>query len=212
MQVIVVTICLIVFLAAGSTSIASQAEAMTAQAAEHKAAQLEKRQSASAVATAPSSPKSLTHYEVQVIDPKGSQPLDDAVTCLARTIYWESRGEGYAGMQAVANVVMNRLKHPGFPDTICEIVKQGSEQGSCEFSWWCDGQPDEVIELVLEEKAYGLAREFARRALNRELHDRTEGALYYHNSQISPYWSKEYIRKVQVGQHVFYKPAAGKAR
>ena len=67
---------------------------------------------------------------VQAVDPAGEAPLNDAITCLARTIYWEARSDGAAGMEAIAHVVMNRLGHEGFPNTICEVVRQGREQGA----------------------------------------------------------------------------------
>ncbi len=119
-----------------------------------------------------------------------------------------AKGEGDLGMQAVANVVMNRLRHKGFPKTICEVVKQGHEHGACQFSWWCDGKPD----TAEEQEPYTLAKEIARKALNRQLEDRTDGALYYHHQGLTPSWSKQYIRTVEVGGHVFYKPDGGDAK
>src|SRR5690242_16950981 len=69
-------------------------------------------------------PKSeaITQSEVQAVDPAGTAPLDDAITCMARSIYWEAKGKDTADMEAVANVVMNRLGHEGFPDTVCAVV------------------------------------------------------------------------------------------
>jgi spore germination cell wall hydrolase CwlJ-like protein len=111
-------------------------------------------------------------------------------------------------MEAVANVVMNRLGKEGFPNTICEVVTQGSEQGVCQFSWWCDGRSDDVE----EEKSYTIAKEIARKSLNRQLKDRTGGALYFHHRNLSPAWSTEYIMTVEVGEHVFYKPHGNQAK
>jgi spore germination cell wall hydrolase CwlJ-like protein len=109
-------------------------------------------------------------------------------------------------MEAIANVVMNRLGHEGFPNTVCEVVKQGQELKTCQFSWWCDGRADEAQ----EEKAYALAKEVARKALNRQLKDRTGGALYFHHRKVSPKWSGEYLKTTELGEHLFYKPP-GKA-
>ncbi len=144
----------------------------------------------------------------KAVDPAGKEPLDDAITCLARTIYWEARGEDDTAMQAIANVVMNRLAHEGFPKTICAVVKQGKEEGSCQFSWWCDGRPDQAQ----EEAAYAVAKEIARKVLNGQLGDRAHGAIYFHHQRLRPSWSKIYIRTGKVGEHIFYKPADGKAR
>ncbi|MFG6178132.1 cell wall hydrolase [Halomonas sp. THAF12] len=146
--------------------------------------------------------------EAQAVDPEGEQPLDDALTCLARTIYWEARGEAAADMEAVANVVINRLAHGGFPDTVCGVVRQGLEQGTCQFSWWCDGRVDEAD----EEGAYDISKEIARRALNQQLPDRTDGALYFHHRKMLPDWATHYTKTVDVGGFAFYRPQDGAAR
>lgn len=153
-------------------------------------------------------PEMLTKPEVQAVDPAGEAPLDDAITCLARTIYWEARGERVADMEAVANVVMNRLSHEEFPDTVCGVVKQGSEQGNCQFSWWCDGRSDDAQ----AEKAYAVAKEVARRALNGQLPDRTDGALFFHNRRVSPSWGEKFMQTAEIGEFMFYKLQDGTAQ
>ena len=155
-------------------------------------------------------PKSeaITQSEVQAVDPAGTAPLDDAITCMARSIYWEAKGKDTADMEAVANVVMNRLGHEGFPDTVCAVVKQGSETKSCQFSWWCDGKSDSVQ----EETQSALAKEIARKALNKQLPDRTGGAMYFHDKTVKPVWAKEYIKTASIGLFVFYKPHDGSAK
>ena len=150
----------------------------------------------------------ITKEEAQAVDPAGKERLDDAITCLARTIYWEARNSGVAGMEAIAGVVVNRLFHEGFPSTICGIVKQGQGQGSCQFSWWCDGRPDSVQ----DEKHYAIAKEIARKTLNRELKDPTGGALYFHGKGSAPDWAKTYIRTVVIDDLAFYKPGGGNAK
>jgi spore germination cell wall hydrolase CwlJ-like protein len=182
--------------------------AQEAEAAESKAGVLERNAAAEGSKMLPSPSEKITKPEAQAVDPVGEGPLNDAITCLSRTIYWEARGEGAAGMEAVANVVMNRLGHEGFPNTICEVVRQGSEQGACQFSWWCDGRSDDAE----EDKSYAIAKEIARKALNRQLTDRTGGALYFHQREATPSWSAEYIKTVEVGEHVFYKPHGDTAK
>ena len=198
--------CLTTFLLVGLANATDQAQ--KEEAAKGKAEVLEEKASAEGTKALPSPSEIITKPEAQAVDPVGEDPLDDAITCLSRTIYWETRGEGAAGMEAVANVVMNRLGHEGFPNTICEVVRQGREKGACQFSWWCDGRSDDAE----EEKSYAIAKEIARKALNRQLTDRTGGALYFHQRKVTPKWSNEYIRTVEVGEHVFYKPADGKAK
>lgn len=197
--------CLTIFLLVGQASAADQAE--KAEAAKSKAGVLEEKASAKGGKALPAPAETISKTEAQAVDPIGEEPVDGAVTCLARTIYWEARGEGDAGMQAVASVVMNRLRHMGFPKTICGVVTQGQEQGACQFSWWCDGQRD----AAEAHEPYTLAKEIARKALNRQLEDRTDGALYYHQG-VPPSWAKQYLRTVEVGGHVFYKPTDGDAK
>ncbi|WP_344956400.1 cell wall hydrolase [Zobellella aerophila] len=124
------------------------------------------------------------------------------------SFYWEARSEEAAGKKAIANVMMNRLGHEGFSNTICNLVTQGREQGACQFSWWCDGLPDDAG----EDESYAFAQEIARKALNRQLRDRTGGALYFHQRNVTPAWSAEYIKTVELGEFIFYKPRDGAAQ
>ncbi|MCE8021605.1 cell wall hydrolase [Halomonas sp. MCCC 1A11036] len=144
----------------------------------------------------------LDEQEAQVVDPEGSDPLEEPLTCLARTIYWEAKGVPGRDMESVANVVMNRLASEEFPNTICEVVRQGSEQSPCQFSWWCDGRPDEVM----EGDAYEVAKEVARRALNQELPDHTDGALYFHDRTVHPPWANEFLLTAETEAFIFYRP------
>lgn len=177
--------------------------AKKAEVAESKAEMLEAK-AATESGGGPVSPReAITPGEAQAVDPKGKEALDDAITCLARSIYWEAKGEEVVSMEAVASVVMNRLGQPSFPDTVCGVVKQGQERGACQFSWWCDGRPDSVQEAG----RYAVAKEVARKALNRELVDRTQGATYFHHKRVAPSWSKTFTRTAQIGAHRYYKPA-----
>lgn len=193
-------------LIAGQASAADQPH--KAEAAENKARVLEQNPAAEESKTPPSRSEIITKTEVQAVDPVGVEPLDDAITCLSRTIYWEAKNEGATGMEAVASVVVNRLGHKGFPNTICEVVKQGHEVGVCQFSWWCDGHSDDAE----ENKHYAIAKEISRKALNRQLPDRTGGAMYFHQRKTTPDWSTDYIKTVEIGEHIFYKPHGGVAK
>ncbi|WP_457809286.1 cell wall hydrolase [Kushneria sp. EE4] len=144
----------------------------------------------------------LTRDGTRAIDPKGQAPLDDAVSCLARSIYWEAKGTDREEMEAVASVIMNRLGSRRFPTTLCGVVQQGPETGSCQFSWWCDGRPDEARELG----EYAAAREIARRALNATLVDRTHGALFFHHRGITPSWASSFVQTAETGSFQFYRP------
>lgn len=171
-----------------------------AQAAEDKAEVLEEK--AASQAPVPADTPPITRSEARAVDPDGEAPLDDPITCLARSIYWEAKGAPAQDMESVANVVMNRLGDGAFPKTVCAVVKQGSESRSCQFSWWCDGRPDEAV----EDDRFTLAREIARKALNGQLRDRTDGALYFHDRNVSPSWAKKFTRTAQTQRLLFYKP------
>ena len=171
------------------------------QSAEQKAEVLE-QSVADGSKVAPAVTELIKKPEAQNVDPTGREPLDDAITCLARTVYWEARGDGTESMESVANVVMNRLRHDGFPKTVCDVVKQGQEQGECQFSWWCDGRSDSAF----EDEPYATAKEVARKALNQQLPDRTDGALYFHHHGVAPNWSRMFVKTAEVGDFAFYKP------
>lgn len=168
-----------------------------ATATVEKAADLEAAAAAGESAAAP-----VEAAAAALVDPEGDAPLEDALTCLARTVYWEAKGEDLAAMEAVANVVMNRLVHDEFPDTVCAVAQEGLEEGPCQFSWWCDGNPLDVEEA----DRYAVTMDVARRALNQELGDRTDGALFFHGEGVSPNWAEVYVETVTLGEHVFYRP------
>ena len=182
------------------------ADTAKAAVAEGKAEVLEEKVANDA--PPPKKTEKLTSSEAQAVDPAGQAPLDDSLTCLARTIYWEAKGADAQDMSAVASVVINRLGHDGFPDTICGVVKQGVETKACQFSWWCDGRPDQVEEA----QRYAVAKEIARKALNQQLKDPTGGALYFHDRTVHPDWAKAYRKTAQTTHFLFYRPNQALAR
>lgn len=179
---------------------AHAAASAVAAVAEDKAQALEQRVVEQAAPPAPT--EKLTRSEAQAVDPSGQAPLDDSLTCLARTVYWEAKGADAQDMRGVASVVLNRLGKEGFSDSICGVVKQGVPTRSCQFSWWCDGRPDQV-----EEPArYAVAKEIARKALNQQLPDSTAGALFFHDRHVRPGWASAYERTAQTRHFLFYRP------
>ena len=131
-------------------------------------------------------------------------PVDETLVCLARSIYWEAKGQEVADMEAVASVVLNRLAVDDFPDTVCGVVTDGQEGGSCQFGWWCDGKSDKVTEPA----QYEIAIDVARRALNGELADRTDGALYFLGTGSRPGWTRDMVATAEIGGHVFFRPSS----
>lgn len=124
-----------------------------------------------------------------------------ALRCLAMTLYWEAKGEGYDGMIAVAAVVLNRVEHPNFPSSVCGVVHDGREEGPCQFSWWCDGRSD----WPQNHKMWQRAEKVAHKALHDKLTDPTGGSLYYHHTAILPSWRMAFTRTAVIGRHAFYR-------
>lgn len=134
------------------------------------------------------------------------------IECLARTIYFEARGEPPAGKLAVAHVVMNRAADPRFPEDICEVVRQGGERPlfGCQFTWWCDGLSDEPTNLRVWRKVEILAYLIYWGRTK----DPTGGALWYHADYVEPSWIALLQLGPKIGAHVFYhsaEPATGVA-
>jgi hypothetical protein len=88
-----------------------------------------------------------------------------------------------------------------FPDTVCEVVREGGESPPCQFSYWCDGEP----ETPQNEEAWERAREVAAGMLNKPPPDPTNGALFFHSVEIAPPWTKERKRTATIGRHIFYR-------
>ncbi len=129
-------------------------------------------------------------------------PIADEVHCLALNIYFEARSEPASGQRAVGHVVMNRVAHPGYPDSVCRVVRQGGEKvlHRCQFSWWCDGQSDRPS----NRKAWDQSLRLAEQIYLGVLKDTTGGALWYHASYVKPYWSDVLRKGDRIGQHIFY--------
>ncbi|MFN7358259.1 cell wall hydrolase [Brevundimonas sp.] len=122
--------------------------------------------------------------------------------CLTQAVYYEARGEGRAGMQAVAQVVLNRARHPAFPKTICGVVFQGaSRQTGCQFSFTCNG----AMRGAVSQTAWTRARDVAARALSGEVFALVGTATHFHTTAVSPRWRHSLLQVAQVGDHVFYR-------
>ena len=122
--------------------------------------------------------------------------------CLAEAIYFEARGEKATGQQAVAEVIINRVKSDKFPDKICEVVTQGGNyKNKCQFSFNCDGLP----ESISEKDAYAEVRMLAFRAMQGEIKPVAGGATYFHATWANPRWAGVFEKTAEIGSHVFYQ-------
>ncbi len=126
-----------------------------------------------------------------------------AVDCMTAAIYYEAGFESLEGQRAVAQVVLNRMRHPAFPKSVCGVVFQGAERagGGCQFTFTCDGalarKPDEVV--------WARARKVAEAALGGFVMKKVGEATHYHAEYVAPYWSPTLVKLAVVGQHIFYR-------
>lgn len=123
--------------------------------------------------------------------------------CLARAVYFEARSESELGQLAVAKVILNRVADPEYPKSICGVVYQGSgRRNSCQFSFACDGLPDDVKSAA----AWANAKRIAQKAISGDAHVAAIGtATNYHADYVRPAWAKSMKRLIKIGHHVFYE-------
>jgi spore germination cell wall hydrolase CwlJ-like protein len=122
--------------------------------------------------------------------------------CLADAVYYEARGESATGQAAVAQVVLNRVRHPSFPKSVCAVVFQGAHTGdTCQFSFACDGS----MNKAREPGAWRQARTVASRALSGFVMPSVGNATHFHVAGLQPQWGPQLMRVAQIGMHVFYR-------
>ena len=125
-----------------------------------------------------------------------------ALECLTQAVYYEARNQSDDGQRAVAQVVLNRVRHPAYPNNVCGVVFQGSERVTgCQFSFTCDGSMYRAIEPGAWDRAQGIARA----ALSGSVYRPVGLALNYHTTAIRPYWAPSLVRQAVVGAHIFYR-------
>ncbi len=127
--------------------------------------------------------------------------LARATDCLAAAEIFEA-GDDAVGEQAVAQVVLNRVRHPAFPKTVCGVVFQGQERRTgCQFTFSCDG----ALARTPSEAAWGRARDIARAALAGKVYTPVGYATHYHTDWVVPYWSSSLDKIGAVGTHLFFR-------
>jgi len=124
-----------------------------------------------------------------------------ATLCLASAIYYEAATEPDEGQRAVAQVVLNRVRHVQWPHTVCGVVYQGSSAPGCQFSFACDGAMARAPML----SAWIRARRVAERALAGEVYAPVGSATFYHTMQVAPGWRLRMTPVAIVGAHIFYR-------
>lgn len=129
-----------------------------------------------------------------------------AIGCLTSAIYYEAASEGLDGQRAVAQVVINRARHPVFPASICGVVYQGAERTTgCQFTFSCDG----ALARLPSAGAWAAARRVATAALNGYVYAPVGLATHYHTNKVVPYWASSLDFANLIKTHLFYRWKGG---
>lgn len=126
-----------------------------------------------------------------------------ALSCLTNAIYYEAANEPEEGQRAVAQVVLNRLRHPAWPNSVCGVVYEGTERADlrCQFTFSCDGS----MGRAPVGDRWARARRVAERALNGEVFTPAGLATYYHTLTVFPAWARQMHASAIIGAHIFYR-------
>ncbi len=132
----------------------------------------------------------------------GGEDARRALTCLTQAVYYEAAREPELGQAAVAQVVLNRLRHPGYPKSVCGVVYQGAARATgCQFTFTCDGSLARAPDAAL----WASAAAIARRALSGHVVREVGSATHYHADYVAPYWAPTLVKLARIGAHIFYR-------
>jgi len=125
-----------------------------------------------------------------------------AQRCLTQAVYYEAALETTLGQEAVAQVVLNRVRDPNYPNTVCGVVFDGAERTTgCQFSFTCDG----ALSQAPVDWAWRRARAVAERALAGHVAAEVGTATHYHADYVHPWWAPTVTKIRQIGAHIFYR-------
>lgn len=133
--------------------------------------------------------------------PLASPYYATAEKCLAQAIYYEAALEPEDGQRAVAQVVLNRVRHPAYPNSVCGVVYEGADQPVCQFSFTCDGS----LLRAPSASHWGQAKRIAREALAGRTERVVGTATHYHADYVVPRWAYTLGKISQIGHHIFYR-------
>lgn len=128
-------------------------------------------------------------------------------TCLANGIYFEARGEISKGQAAVAQVILNRVRSPYYPNTICGVVYQNKNwRNRCQFSFACDG----IRDRIADRKRWNMAKEIGLAVTRGKIYLAEVGsATHYHATYVRPRWARKMNKTKKIGLHIFYRTKGG---
>ncbi len=136
---------------------------------------------------------------------RGATALDQmrSLECLAQAVFYEARSETEDGQRAVAQVVINRMRHPAYPASICGVVYQGPMRagGGCQFTFTCDGS----LATPPNGPAWIRARAIAAQALAGSVYAPVGHATHYHTTAVFPHWAPRLLKAGLIGSHIFYR-------
>ena len=132
----------------------------------------------------------------------GAPGNGQALTCLTQAVYYEAASEGVDGGRAVAQIVLNRMRHAAYPASVCAVVYQGSERiTGCQFSFTCDGS----LSRVPVPSIWLRSRKIAQEALAGKVFAVVGHSTHYHADYVVPYWAVSLDKTAQIGRHIFYR-------
>ncbi|TAJ64166.1 cell wall hydrolase [Brevundimonas sp.] len=137
-----------------------------------------------------------------VFKPATAEDRRRALRCLTQGIYYEAALEPTEGQEAVAQVILNRVRDPNYPNSVCGVVFEGAERTTgCQFSFTCDG----ALAQAPVGWAWNRARLVAERALAGAVSARVGTATHYHADYVHPWWAPTLNKLTQIGAHIFYR-------
>ena len=153
-------------------------------------------------AAMPAATNALRPAQVFKFAPKTAEDRRRALRCLTQAVYYEAALEPSLGQEGVAQVVLNRVRDPNYPNTVCGVVFQGAERTTgCQFSFTCDGS----LGQAPVGWAWDRARRTAERALAGHVNQSVGTATHYHADYVPPWWSPTMANITQIGGHIFYR-------
>lgn len=138
---------------------------------------------------------------------QSAQDFLRATLCLTSAIYYEAGNEPEEGQRAVAQVVLNRVRHPAYPDTVCGVVYQGTDRGDtlCQFTFGCDGS----MSRSPDAQGWARARRIALEALSGAVYSPVGLSTHYHTLAVNPSWNRSLSPTAIVGAHIFFRWPGG---
>jgi spore germination cell wall hydrolase CwlJ-like protein len=133
--------------------------------------------------------------------PSGGTAYERALTCLTQAVYFEAGYEPLPGRRAVAQVILNRMRHPAFPKSVCGVVYQHNATPICQFTFVCDGS----LQRRPSSAGWAEAQRVAEAALSGHVERSVGKATHYHADYVAPRWAPMLTKVHKIGAHIFYR-------